>query len=173
MKNADQMLRAIIGLVDTSGDGKIQYEGGFWKNGREERLLDGTGLKQLVATEFRVFVEAAERQLLLLFRSIDRDKDGRLNKEELRAAFRRAGLAVPMRRLSGFFDKIDQDNDGYITFEEWRYVLFCFVVAWPTFNVTGECAGPVTTGHVTLSFFGRGLFFGQTMAMTMLTSRPK
>lgn len=35
MKNADQMLRAIIGLVDTSGDGKIQYEGGFWRNGQE------------------------------------------------------------------------------------------------------------------------------------------
>jgi hypothetical protein len=29
LKNADQMLKAIIGLVDTSGDGKIQYEGGF------------------------------------------------------------------------------------------------------------------------------------------------
>ena len=29
MKNADQMLQAIIGMVDTSGDGKIQYEGGF------------------------------------------------------------------------------------------------------------------------------------------------
>jgi len=39
MKNADQMLKAIIGLVDTSGDGKIQYEGGFWRNGG-----DGSGL---------------------------------------------------------------------------------------------------------------------------------
>ena len=71
-------------------------------------------------TEFRVFVEAAERQLLMLFRSIDRDKDGRLDKEELRAAFQRAGLSVPMRRLSGFFDEIDMNRDGYISFEEWR-----------------------------------------------------
>ena len=70
--------------------------------------------------EFRVFVEAAERQLLMLFRSIDRDKDGRLDKEELRAAFQRAGLSVPMRRLSGFFDEIDMNRDGYISFEEWR-----------------------------------------------------
>ncbi len=29
LKNADDMLKAIIGMVDTSGDGKIQYEGGF------------------------------------------------------------------------------------------------------------------------------------------------
>ncbi|KAL2160128.1 hypothetical protein VTH06DRAFT_1783 [Thermothelomyces fergusii] len=101
LKNADQMLKTIISIVDTSGDGKIQYE------------------------EFRVFVEAAERQLLLLFRSIDRDKDGRLNKNELQSAFRRAGLSVPNRRLSGFFNEIDMNHDGYITFDEWRdFLLF-------------------------------------------------
>lgn len=72
------------------------------------------------APEFRVFVEAAERQLLSLFQAIDRDKDGRLNKQELQAAFRRAGLSVPGRRLAGFFDEIDLNNDGYITFDEWR-----------------------------------------------------
>lgn len=70
--------------------------------------------------EFRVFVEAAERQLLLLFRAIDRDQDGHLDKDELQAAFKKAGLAVPMRRLSGFFDEIDMNHDGYITFDEWR-----------------------------------------------------
>lgn len=70
--------------------------------------------------EFRVFVEAAERQLLLLFRAIDRDQDGHIDKEELRAAFQKAGLAVPMRRLSGFFDEIDMNRDGYISFDEWR-----------------------------------------------------
>ncbi|KAK4153877.1 hypothetical protein C8A00DRAFT_14957 [Chaetomidium leptoderma] len=101
LKNADDMLKAIIGLVDTSGDGKIQYE------------------------EFRVFVEAAERQLLLLFQSIDRDKDGRLNKQELQAAFRRAGLSVPRGRLSGFFNEMDLNEDGFITFDEWRdFLLF-------------------------------------------------
>lgn len=77
-------------------------------------------LKLRDRTEFRVFVEAAERQLLMLFRSIDKDKDGRLDKEELRTAFQRAGLSVPMRRLSGFFDEIDMNRDGYISFDEWR-----------------------------------------------------
>ena len=28
MKNADEMLREIIGIVDANGDGKIQFEGG-------------------------------------------------------------------------------------------------------------------------------------------------
>lgn len=71
-------------------------------------------------TEFRVFVEAAERQLILLFRSIDRDHDGKVGREELRAAFQKAGLAVPKRRLAGFFDEIDMNHDGYISFDEWR-----------------------------------------------------
>jgi len=70
--------------------------------------------------EFRAFVEAAERQLFLLFQSIDSDHDGRLNRHELEAAFHRAGLSVPKRHLTGFFDEIDMNRDGYITFEEWR-----------------------------------------------------
>lgn len=73
--------------------------------------------------EFRVFVETAERQLLQLFRSIDRDKDGRLNKQELHTAFQRAGLSVPMRRLSGFFNEMDMNHDGFVSFDEWRYVI--------------------------------------------------
>ncbi|KAK3485077.1 mitochondrial carrier domain-containing protein [Neurospora crassa] len=101
MQNADHMLKDIIKAVDTSGDGKIQYE------------------------EFRNFVETAERQLWLLFRSIDRDKDGRLDKNELRSAFQKAGLTVSNKRLSGFFDEVDMDHDGYISFDEWRdFLLF-------------------------------------------------
>ncbi|KAI0154469.1 mitochondrial carrier [Xylariaceae sp. FL1272] len=101
MKNADDMLKNIIKVVDTDGDGKMQYE------------------------EFRVFVEAAERQLFHLFRSIDRDQDGKLDKEELQVAFQKAGLAVPHRRVEEFFRNIDHNSDGFITYEEWRnFLLF-------------------------------------------------
>ncbi len=98
--------------------------------------------------EFRTFVEAAEKQLLLLFRSIDRDKDGRLNKKELQAAFQRAGLSVPNKRLSGFFDELDLNNDGFITFDEWRYVLsyLCLVcVSLAPFRFHRCCASSLTT----------------------------
>ncbi|KAI1269688.1 mitochondrial carrier [Xylariaceae sp. FL1019] len=101
MKNADDMLKNIIKVVDTDGDGKMQYE------------------------EFRVFVEAAERQLFHLFESIDRDHDGKLDKEELQVAFQKAGLAVPHRRVEEFFKNIDHNSDGFITYEEWRnFLLF-------------------------------------------------
>jgi solute carrier family 25 phosphate transporter 23/24/25/41 len=58
-----------------------------------------------------------------LFKSIDRNGDGRLGKEELRNAFKTSGLAVPSRRLDGFFNEVDLDHDGYISFDEWRYVF--------------------------------------------------
>ncbi|KAL4415315.1 hypothetical protein CABS03_02522 [Colletotrichum abscissum] len=106
MKNADDMLRRIMTVVDTNDDGVIQYE------------------------EFRYFVEQTERQLMLLFQSIDKDNDGRLDKTELQEAFRRAGLVVPMRKLSSFFGDIDMNNDGYISFEEWRD----FLLFMPTHN---------------------------------------
>ncbi|KAL8296750.1 hypothetical protein RB597_006053 [Gaeumannomyces tritici] len=122
MKNADDMLKEIVRTVDTSGDGKIQYE------------------------EFRVFVEAAERELLVLFRSIDRDNNGRLDKDELRSAFQKCGLTVSSRRLTGFFDEIDMNNDGYISFEEWRD----FLLFMPTHIYDGDGGSALATA---LSFY--------------------
>jgi len=72
------------------------------------------------APEFRTFIEHAESQLLLLFRSIDHDRDGRLERGELREAFKAAGLVVPARKLNDFFNDIDVNCDGYISFDEWR-----------------------------------------------------
>jgi solute carrier family 25 phosphate transporter 23/24/25/41 len=75
---------------------------------------------QLVATEFRVFVEHAERELWQLFESIDRDHNGSLDKDELRAAFSKAGLAISNAKLDSFFDEVDVNHDGVISFDEWR-----------------------------------------------------
>ena len=103
--------------------------------------------------EFRVFVEAAERQLLLLFRSIDHNGDGKVGKEELRMAFKSAGLAVPGSRLEEFFNDIDMNNDGYISFDEWRYVyhprsiavyVFCLPSLGSLQSVLVTCCPPKT-----------------------------
>jgi solute carrier family 25 phosphate transporter 23/24/25/41 len=67
--------------------------------------------------------------LLALFSSIDHNHDGKLDKQELQAAFSRAGLAVPNSKLDTFFSEVDKNNDGTISFEEWRYVI-TVGVAW-------------------------------------------
>lgn len=61
-----------------------------------------------------------EKELLALFKSIDYNHDGKLSKEELQVAFRRAGLAVPNSKLDIFFSEVDTNSDGTISFEEWR-----------------------------------------------------
>jgi solute carrier family 25 (mitochondrial phosphate transporter), member 23/24/25/41 len=77
-----------------------------------------TGL--LNFTEFKVFVEHAEKELRQLFESIDRDHNGELDKSELKSAFRRAGLAISSAKLDQFFDEVDVNHDGVISFDEWR-----------------------------------------------------
>lgn len=92
--------------MDTSGDGKIQYD------------------------EFRAFLDSTERQLRKLFESIDHDGNGHLDKNELKSAFASAGLTVPNSKLDDFFAEVDTNKDGVISFQEWRYarwLLFVFV----------------------------------------------
>ena len=67
-----------------------------------------------------------EKELWQLFQSIDRDHNGQLDKEELQAAFKRAGLRIPNSKLDQFFEEVDTNHDGVISFDEWRSVMSCF-----------------------------------------------
>ncbi|KAL2222125.1 putative calcium dependent mitochondrial carrier protein [Thermoascus aurantiacus ATCC 26904] len=101
LKNADNMLRSVMQAVDTNGDGQIQYD------------------------EFRVFVDYAEKELWKLFESIDRNRNGEIDKGELRVAFAKAGVTVSNAKLDEFFADVDTNRDGVISYEEWRdFLLF-------------------------------------------------
>ena len=70
--------------------------------------------------EFCRFCTQTEKELWHLFKSIDRDHSGKLDKSELSTAFDRAGVAVSNTRLDRFFSYIDKNHDGTIDFSEWR-----------------------------------------------------
>ncbi len=115
LKNADALLHDVLKAVDTSGDGQIQY------NGAPVCLyVVRDPSRSFSVAEFKVFVEHTEKELRQLFESIDHDHDGELDKDELKSAFRRAGLAISNAKLDHFFDEVDVNRDGVISFEEWR-----------------------------------------------------
>lgn len=74
------------------------------------------------ATEFRSFVEHTEKELGRLFKKLDVNRNGELDRAELRTAFKNAGLTVSTSKFEQFFSEIDTNHDGSITFDEWRFV---------------------------------------------------
>lgn len=70
--------------------------------------------------EFKNFVQRADRELSSLFKAIDKDGNGKLDMDELKAAFKTAGLTVSSKKLDCFFEDMDINKDGYISYEEWR-----------------------------------------------------
>ncbi|KAL8673028.1 MAG: hypothetical protein Q9168_002551 [Polycauliona sp. 1 TL-2023] len=156
LKNADEMLHDVLAKVDTDGDGRIQY------------------------AEFRVFVRQTERELLKLFRSIDRDHNGQLDKSELKSAFARAGLAVPNSKLDRFFSEVDTNGDGVISFNEWRdFLLFMpaptpnlrAVLTYYSSTVTVNAEGDVHVSDEAVEGIGRRHFLSRFIQSLLATFR--
>ncbi|KAL8676095.1 MAG: hypothetical protein Q9186_007349 [Xanthomendoza sp. 1 TL-2023] len=156
LKNADDLLQDVLAAVDTDGDGRIQY------------------------TEFRVFVEQTEKELLKLFQSIDRDHNGQLDKTELKSAFSRAGLAVSNSKLNQFFSEVDSNGDGVISFEEWRnFLLFIpattpnlrAVLSYYSSTVMVNAEGDVHVADEAVEGIGRRHFLSRFIESLFITFR--
>ncbi|PLB34276.1 calcium-binding mitochondrial carrier protein [Aspergillus candidus] len=101
LKNADSMLGNVLHAVDTNGDGFIDY------------------------SEFRAFVDHTEYGLSQLFQNIDRNRNGEIDKNELKSAFSNSEVTVSSAKLEAFFSDVDTNKDGVISYEEWRdFLLF-------------------------------------------------
>ncbi|KAM7514211.1 hypothetical protein LguiA_003794 [Lonicera macranthoides] len=59
-----------------------------------------------------------EEQLKMIFREADTNKDGRLDKKELKGAFERLGAIVSGWRAGRALYHADQDKDGFISEQE-------------------------------------------------------
>ena len=131
MKNADGLLQDVLKAVDTNRDGRIQYNGTV----PERCLIIRASNMELdprtncAVLEFRAFIEQTEKELWQLFKSIDRDQNGQLDKSELQAAFKRAHLVIPNSKLDKFFAEVDTNHDGVISFDEWRFMAPWFVTS--------------------------------------------
>ncbi|KAL2829297.1 mitochondrial carrier domain-containing protein [Aspergillus cavernicola] len=123
LKNADTMLRNIFRAVDTNGDGFIEY------------------------SEFRAFVNRTELELWQLFKSIDRNQNGELDKIELKTAFAKSGVTVSNAKLDEFFADVDTNKDGVITYPEWRDFLL-FLSVYSSFDLHAVLSYYTATGNL-------------------------
>lgn len=112
------MLQQVFRTVDTSGDGRIQYGGTLCST----TMLRGTRFdgRQHHNIEFRDFVSRADEALWELFKSIDRNHNGEIDRAELKEAFSSAGITVPSSMLDEFLAQMDRNHDGVISYNEWR-----------------------------------------------------
>ncbi|KAF2145413.1 uncharacterized protein K452DRAFT_324418 [Aplosporella prunicola CBS 121167] len=152
LKNADNLLKDVMKSVDADGNGEISYN------------------------EFRSFVKQTEHELWRLFKSIDHNNDGKLEKGELQTAFLHAGLVVPNSKLDQFFKEVDSNNDGAISFDEWRNFLLFIpsdapnlrqVLSYYSSTVQMTAEGDVAINDQTFNGLGSvlQLFFGSLITI--------
>lgn len=84
-------------------------------------LRETSGYADKLEKEFQRFFEATDRELWKIFDAVDVDRDGKIDKLELRRALFKSGINVNGDRLEQFFKSMDSDRDGSISYDEWRY----------------------------------------------------
>ncbi|KAJ2957326.1 hypothetical protein NQZ79_g6956 [Umbelopsis isabellina] len=101
----DDIVKKLVEKCDTSKDGLVDF------------------------AEFQTYVVEKEEELWHLFEQIDKSGDQMLQREEVKSALRRGGIAVSDKEVEQFVKAMDQDGDGQIDFAEWRdYLLFGLTV---------------------------------------------
>ena len=80
---------------------------------------------------------AFERQTAAIFKRIDGNNDGRLDREEVEAAMRELGVPTGSA-LDSWFEKNDRDSSGTVTYDEFGTVTHR-LNTWKTLD-TAQCA---------------------------------
>ncbi|CAG00807.1 unnamed protein product, partial [Tetraodon nigroviridis] len=70
--------------------------------------------------EFSQYLQAHEKRLWLMFHSVDRNKDGRIDVGEIQHLFQKLGVAVTLEQASRILKSMDRDGTMTISWTEWR-----------------------------------------------------
>lgn len=121
--------------LDLNKDGCIDIA--ELRTGLEGRGLSRSSLERIVAVgdtnndgvldleEFTQYLRAHEKQLKLMFRSLDRNNDGKIDAAEIQHSLRTIGLDVSLQDATRILQRMDKDGTMTIDWDEWRdYFLF-------------------------------------------------
>ncbi|CAJ1052656.1 calcium-binding mitochondrial carrier protein SCaMC-1-like isoform X1 [Xyrichtys novacula] len=94
-------LTSMVKVGDTNEDGVLDFE------------------------EFTQYLQAHEKQLKLMFKSLDRNNDGHIDAAEIQHSLRTIGVDISLKAATRILQSIDKDGTMTIDWNEWRdYFLF-------------------------------------------------
>ncbi|XP_022192471.1 calcium-binding mitochondrial carrier protein SCaMC-1-B isoform X1 [Nilaparvata lugens] len=129
----EERLEKIFKSLDVDGNGKIDIHdlsvalkdfGVHHKYAQKflERS-DSNKSGDISLAEFIHYVKEHEKRLRLGFSHIDKNKDGKIDLEELKHAFAELGVQIDTVEAKNLLQRMDQDGSLEISFNEWRDFL--------------------------------------------------
>ncbi|XP_049784341.1 calcium-binding mitochondrial carrier protein SCaMC-2 [Schistocerca cancellata] len=129
----EERLENLFKTLDTDGNGKIDIhdlsaalkEFGVHQKYAQKFLehSDQNKSGDISLAEFIHYVREHEKNLRLQFSSLDKNKDGRIDVEELIKAFKELGVEIEAKEATKLLQRMDQDGSLNISFDEWRDFL--------------------------------------------------
>ncbi|XP_029706858.1 calcium-binding mitochondrial carrier protein SCaMC-1 isoform X2 [Takifugu rubripes] len=70
--------------------------------------------------EFTQYLRAHEKELKIMFSSLDRNKDGKIDAAEIRHSLHSIGVSISLEEANRILQRIDKDGTMTINWNEWR-----------------------------------------------------
>ncbi|KAH8246285.1 hypothetical protein KR038_011158 [Drosophila bunnanda] len=126
----EERLERIFKQLDRDGDGRIDihdlsaalHEFGL-SSVYAEKFLQQSDKDQsgnVGFAEFLHYVREHEKNLVLQFSHLDKNRDGKVDLEELISAFKDLGLEIDLDEARNLLTRMDKDGSLNISFNEWR-----------------------------------------------------
>ncbi|KAF3699271.1 Calcium-binding mitochondrial carrier protein SCaMC-1 [Channa argus] len=117
--------------LDTNKDGKVDVAelreglkamGIFRKGAAQKIVLSGDQNKDgsLDFNEFTKYLKEHEKKLLLTFKSLDRNNDGRIDASEIQQSLAELGMALSKEDALKILQSMDIDGTMMVDWNEWR-----------------------------------------------------
>ncbi|XP_077300894.1 short Calcium-binding Mitochondrial Carrier [Arctopsyche grandis] len=129
----EERLEKLFAKLDSDGNGKIDIhdlslslkELGLHHKYAEKFLAQSDSNKSgdVCLSEFIFYVREHEKNLKLQFSHLDKNKDGKVDLEELITAFAELGVAMDRSEATNLLKRMDQDGSLNISYDEWRDYL--------------------------------------------------